>query len=117
MTEKKENKELIRERVIVREPELADKVQLVEEYITTAIDRIVLYAGLESFPEELNSIAVDVVLAMYRRKYHEGISSENVDVMSVTFVNGLLSEYDREFSNYKNNLNDDQGNAGKLVFM
>ncbi|MEI5994814.1 phage head-tail connector protein [Candidatus Enterococcus mansonii] len=117
MTDKKENKEIIRERVLVRESELTGKDSLVDEYITTAVDRIVLYAGLESFPEALNSIAVDVVLAMYRRKYHEGISSENVDVMSVTFVNGLLSEYDREFSNYKNNLNDDQGNAGKLVFM
>ncbi|WP_430597310.1 phage head-tail connector protein [Enterococcus sp. AZ177] len=107
----------IKERVIVREPELADKLQLVEEYIITAIDRIVLYAGLESFPDALNSIAVDVVLAMYRRKYHEGISSENVDVMSITFVNGLLSEYDREFSNYKNTLDDDQGNAGKMWFI
>ncbi|GGD03686.1 phage head-tail connector protein [Enterococcus wangshanyuanii] len=117
MTEKKENKELIKDRVIVREPELADNSALVDEYIIAAVDRIVLYAGLGTFPEALNSIAVDVVLAMYRRKYHEGISSENVDVMSVTFVNGLLAEYDREFANYKNTLKDDQGNAGMLVIM
>lgn len=117
MDEKKEIKEIIKERVIVREPELADNTQLVDEYIITAVDRIVLYAGLESFPEELNSIAVDVVLAMYRRKYHEGISSENVDVMSITFVDSLLKEYDREFTNYKNTLNDQNGTAGRMVFM
>lgn len=111
-----ENKDLIKERVIIREPKLKDENGLVDEYITTATDRIVLYAGLQEFPEAFNSIAVDVVLGMYRRKYHEGISSEGVDVMSITFVNSLLSEYDREFTNYKNTLNDD-GNAGKLVFM
>lgn len=111
-----DNKDLIKERVIVREPKLKDEHDLVDEYITTAIDRIVLYTGLKEFPDAFNSIAVDVVLGMYRRKYHEGISSEGVDVMSITFVNSLLSEYDREFTNYKNTLDDD-GNAGKLVFL
>lgn len=112
-----ENKDVIKGRVVIREPKLADDDSLVYEYIATAIDRIKLYAGLSEFPSDLNSIAVDVVLAMYRRKYHEGISSENVDVMSVTFINKLLSEYDREIANYKSTLNDELGNAGKLVMM
>lgn len=110
------NNEVIKERVVIREPKLKDEHELLDEYVTTAIDRIVLYAGLKEFPETFNSIAVDVVLGMYRRKYHEGVSSEGVDVMSITFVNSLLSEYDREFTNYKNTLDDD-GNAGKLVFL
>ncbi|MDT2383543.1 phage head-tail connector protein [Enterococcus avium] len=114
----KEPKETIVERVGIREPKLKEQLELVSEYTETAIDRIKLYAGLAEFPEAFNSIAVDVVLAMYRRKYHEGITSEGVDVMSVTFVNGLLSEYDREFSNYKKTLDqEDDSQNGKLVFM
>ncbi|OJG24330.1 hypothetical protein RU95_GL000016 [Enterococcus avium] len=117
-SETKEPKETIVERVGIREPKLKEQLELVSEYTETAIDRIKLYAGLAEFPEAFNSIAVDVVLAMYRRKYHEGITSEGVDVMSVTFVNGLLSEYDREFSNYKKTLDqEDDSQNGKLVFM
>lgn len=116
--ETKEPKETIVERVGIREPKLKEQLELVSEYTETAIDRIKLYAGLAEFPEAFNSIAVDVVLAMYRRKYHEGITSEGVDVLSVTFVNGLLSEYDREFSNYKKTLDqEDDSQNGKLVFM
>lgn len=111
-------KETIAARVLVREPELSNKNDLLDEYVATAIDRILLYAALKEFPEALNSIAVEVVLAMYRRKYHEGIASEGVDVMSVTFLDSVLSEYDREFSNYKKSLDDDDNqNAGKLVFL
>lgn len=114
----KEPEVTIIERVKIREPKLKGQTDLVSEYIETAIDRIKLYTGLAEFPEAFNSIAVDVVLAMYRRKYHEGITSEGVDVMSVTFVNGLLSEYDREFSNYKKTLDqEDNSQNGKLVFM
>lgn len=117
-SETKEPKETIVERVGIREPKLKEQIELVSEYTETAIDRIKLYAGLAEFPEAFNSIAVDVVLAMYRRKYHEGITSEGVDVLSVTFVNGLLSEYDREFSNYKKTLDqEDDSQNGKLVFM
>lgn len=117
-SEIKEPKDTIVERVGIREPKLEEQLDLVYEYTETAIDRIKLYAGLAEFPEAFNSIAVDVVLAMYRRKYHEGITSEGVDVLSVTFVNGLLREYDREFSNYKKTLDqEDESQNGKLVFM
>lgn len=118
MVNAKEPKETIIDRVAIRESKLKDQTELVSEYTETAIDRIKLYTGLAEFPEAFNSIAVDVVLAMYRRKYHEGITSEGVDVMSVTFVNGLLNEYDREFSNYKKTLDqEDDSQNGKLVFM
>lgn len=110
--------EIIKQRALVREENIPEK--LLDEYVMTAIDRILLYTGLKVFPEAFNSIGVEIVLAMYRRKYHEGISSEGVDVMSVSFINNLLSEYDREFANYKQSLADDDENnsgAGKLVFL
>lgn len=110
------NETKIKQRVIVREPKLKDDDNLIQEYITTAIDRIKLYTGLSEFPEDFNSIAVEVVIAMYRRKYHEGISNENADVFSVTFIQNLLKEYDREFSNYFKMKDQDGDTGGKLVF-
>lgn len=108
----------INKRVIIREPELEKQEAVLSEYTKTAIDRIKLYVGLKEFPEEFNSIAVEVVLAMYRRKYHEGISTEGVDAFNTTFVNNLLSEYDREFNNYKASLKEEEDEkVGKLVFL
>lgn len=111
-----DNNEVIKKRVQVRETTFSDPV--LDEYVTTAVDRILLYTGLSNFPVAFNSIAVEVILSMYRRKYHEGISSENVDVMSISFVENLLSQYDREFSNYKTTWSDDESETtgGKLVF-
>ncbi|MGM0239871.1 phage head-tail connector protein [Enterococcus sp. AZ103] len=111
-------KEAIIKRVVIREPELIDQQELASEFIETAIDRIKLYTGVKDFPSAFNSIAVEVVMAMYRRKYHEGISSENADVFSVSFIDNILSGYDREFSNYFKTQDDDPDNKkGKLVFL
>jgi glycerophosphoryl diester phosphodiesterase len=114
----KENTELIKERSIIREPKFKEHDELLGEYVTAAIDRIKMYVGVKEFPSAFNSIAVEVVIAMYRRKYHEGISSENADVFSVSFIENILKEYDREFSNYLKTVeNDPEDKSGKLCFL
>lgn len=113
-----EPKDVIKTRVKVRESDFPDV--LLDEYVTTAMDRILLYTGLLVFPTAFNSIAVEVVVAMYRRKYHEGISSEGVDVFSVSFIENLLEQYDREFTNFKNQSDDTDettSKAGVIVFL
>lgn len=88
----------IESRVKVRIPDI--KEDLLNELVKTATDRINLRLGLTEFPNELESIAVEVVCAMYNRKHHAGIKSENADTFSISFVDDLLKEYEPDFRRY-----------------
>lgn len=96
----------IKERVMRRltKEEVKPDDELVEELILTVTDRINLLAGTESLPEILNSIAVDAVIKMYRRQYYEGISTEEAEQMSTSFVENVLSEYAAEIQQYRDNI-------------
>lgn len=103
-------------RVLLRIPD-AD-VELVDELIKTASDRIKLRVGVsDDMPTQLESICVEVVTAMYRRHemQHEGVDNEKVDVFSVKFINNLLDEYDQEFSNYKSSQDDEEDDKRGVV--
>ncbi|MED3623258.1 phage head-tail connector protein [Neobacillus thermocopriae] len=99
-------------RVMVRIPEI--KPDLLQELVQTATDRINLRLGVSEFPNELESIAVEVVCAMYNRKYHAGIKSENADTFSVSFVDDLLKEYEPDFTRYLE-MKEKQENANRGV--
>jgi hypothetical protein len=88
----------IEERVKVRLPEIEDG--LLTEFTTTATDRIKIRLGVTEYPEELESIAVEVICAMYNRRYHEGLKSENVDTFRMDFVDDILKQYEKEFQTY-----------------
>ena len=88
----------IAERVKVRIPEI--QADLLNEFVQTASDRIKLRLGVTEFPEELESIAVEVVCAMYNRKYHAGIKNEQADTFSVSFVDDILQEYEPDFQRF-----------------
>lgn len=89
----------IQSRVLVRKPDI--NIDLLGELEKTATDRIRLRVGESTFPNELESIAVEVICAMLNRSYHEGIKTENVDSsFSVSFVDDILKEYEKEFVNY-----------------
>lgn len=95
---------------------------LAEELLKTAKDRILIKVGTGQtlFPKELESICVEVVVAMYNRHMNrsEGIQSESVDAFSVSFVNDLLKEYEEEFANYRNMYKDQlNSNRGKVRFL
>lgn len=82
-----------------------------KEYITTASDRINLRLGVESIPKVFESIVVDVAVKMHRRTFYEGIASEGASTLSTSFVDDILSEYNREFDTYKETLKE----ASKVV--
>lgn len=104
----------VKERVLVRKPE-ANEI-LIEELIVTAQDRINLRLGLTILPVELESVAVEVVCAMYNKSQasNEGIKSENVDTFSVTFVDDILAEYETDFNRYLT-MKDKQDNINRGV--
>ncbi|MCO7128398.1 phage head-tail connector protein [Sporolactobacillus shoreicorticis] len=102
----------ITDRVKIRLPEI--KADLLTELSLTATDRIKLRLGLAEFPTELESVAVEVVCAMYNRSYHEGVKTENVDTFSISFVDDILQEYDADFRRYLAN-KEKQENVNKGV--
>lgn len=106
----------IKDRVLVRIPEI--KTGLLDELITTATDRINLRLGLTILPPEIESVAVEVVCAMHNRKYHEGVKSEGADTFSISFVDDILKEYDKDFQMYLELKNkQDNANRGVLRFL
>ncbi|AQR76379.1 phage head-tail connector protein [Paenibacillus larvae] len=104
---------MIQDRVKVRIPEITD--DLLGELETTAKDRIKLRLGLNEYPEELDSITVEVICAMYNRSYHEGIKSETVDTFSSSFVDDILAEYDEDFRKYLLNKEKENNNNRGVV--
>ena len=106
----------VKDRVKVRIPDIT--TELLDEYTQTATDRINLRVGVTILPPELESVAVEVVCALYNRKYHEGIKSENVDTFSVSFVDNVLNKYEKDFNLYLQ-MKQTQDNAmrGKLRFL
>src|SRR5699024_3472522 len=102
-------------RVLKRIPNADDR--LVDEFITTASDRINLRVGTDDLPTQLESICVEVVTAMYRKNemQHEGVDSESVDVFSVKFINRLLDEYEDEFDSFKKKQEDDEGHRRDVL--
>lgn len=89
---------MVTDRVKIRIPEINDA--LLSELVQTATDRIKLRVGETTLPVELDSVAVDVVCAMYNRRHHEGIKSEGVDIFSTSFVDNILKEYQDDFRLY-----------------
>jgi len=106
----------IRERVLVRIPRI--DLDLLDELVMTATDRINLRLGLTILPPELESVAVEVVCALHNRKYHEGIKSEGADTFSISFVDDILKEYEKDFKLYLELKNkQDNENRGVLRFL
>ena len=73
----------------------------VAEAIKTLSDRVCMRIGVGELPAMAASIVADAMVKAVNRRFDEGITFESEgqgDVMSVTFVDDLLSEYDRELS-------------------
>lgn len=78
---------------------------MMNEYIQTISDRLKLRLGVgqaEELPDLFQSICVDATVKMFRRTYYEGISSENTDGISDSFVDDILAEYQDEINSYLN---------------
>lgn len=69
-------------------------------YIFTVADRLCIRLNTNKLPENFYTICADAVVKMHRRFCYEGISSENDGGLTVSFADDVLSEYEREISNY-----------------
>ncbi|OFN02630.1 hypothetical protein HMPREF2626_01590 [Aerococcus sp. HMSC062A02] len=72
--------------------------ELLEDFIQIVQDRINLRLAPYSptnFPTALDSIVVEVVIAMSNKAelHHEGVDNEKVDVYSMKFIQDLLKPY------------------------
>lgn len=92
-------------RVRNRIPDSEADDNVCNEYIATVTDRLCLRLGVDTLPVLFESICVDSVVKMVRRKYYEGISSESAANLSTSFVNDILDEYSDEISMWKENNN------------
>ena len=73
------------------------------EIIQTISDRVCLRLGTENIPTLFYSIVTDASVNLYRRTFYEGISTENDDGITTSFVDDILEEYTAEFEQYKLN--------------
>ena len=90
------------ERVQVRlagEPK-TDQTEQLQELCDLASVRICLRVREPTLSDLLEPIAADAVVKLWRRWNYEGISSENGDTISTSFVEDVLAEYDDEVAAY-----------------
>lgn len=76
---------------------------ILKDYIKTLEDRICLRLSVSALPDAFISVVVDGAVKMYRRRWYEGIESENDEGLSSSFVDDVLSEYEPEFTTYLEN--------------
>ncbi len=81
---------------------------LLTELLTTIKDRLMIRLGVLELPQAFESVTVDATVKAYRRLYYEGITNENVDSLSTSFVEDILNEYAEEIVAYK----ESQANSG-----
>lgn len=71
------------------------------EAVQTLSDRVCLRCGVAALPPMAESIVADATVKAVNRRFDEGVASESEgqgSTMSLSFVDDLLSEYDRELS-------------------
>lgn len=93
---------------------------IMAELAQEILDRLSLRLGVTaeaSFPSVFYSVVVDATVKAWRRKYYEGISSENAGNLSTSFFEDILEEYEPEIASYLGAINPDDENAptGKVV--
>ena len=92
---------VVLDRVMVRlSGEDSIDVPFIEEAILMIEDRLKLRLGVELLPPVFQSITVDAVVKVYRRKYYEGIKIESMDTISTHFMDDVLSEYEKDIRAY-----------------
>lgn len=84
------------------------------EYVTTITDRLNIRLGETVLPDVFQSIAADASVKMHRRLYYEGIQSEGVDGITTSFVDNILSEYEKEIQAWIDKKTNTEG-TGRVV--
>lgn len=76
------------------------KDELLGYFAQIALDRILLRLSVDELPVRFDSIACEVVVALYRRLGSEGIENKQVDVIATKFIADVLANYEKEFAAY-----------------
>lgn len=77
------------------------KDSILNDFIEMYSNAIIVKCGATEFPTEMNFVLVDAVIARYNKIGSEGLKSENIDVVSMTYHDDILSPYDSYFVEYK----------------
>ena len=96
--------EAIKERIKKRMDGEEINDTIMDEIDQTVTDRLCLRLGVEeeSFPSLFHSVVVDACIKVWRKRYYEGISTEGSANISTAFVDDVLSEYDGEIAQWRN---------------
>lgn len=70
--------------------------ELQAEYVRTAMDRVCIRTGKHPFPDVAQSLVVEVVVKMWRRRFYEGVANESDGEVSSSFVDSVLDEHEAE---------------------
>lgn len=87
------------------------KDTLLTVLLENAINTIVVYLGVDTFPAQLNFIAEELTVSRYRKIGAEGISTEKIDEISTTYSVNDLARYKDVLNLYKDN----NGLSGKKL--
>ena len=87
------------------------KDALLEVLLENAMNTIIVYLGVNTFPEQLNFIAEELTVSRYRKIGAEGISTEKIDEISTTYSINDLNRYKDVLNIYKDN----NGYSGKKL--
>lgn len=87
------------------------KDTLLTVLLENAINTIVVYLGVDTFPAPLNFIAEELTVSRYRKIGAEGISTEKIDEISTTYSVNDLARYRDVLNLYKDN----NGLSGKKL--
>lgn len=109
--------EAIKERIKKRMDGETFNEVIMDEIGQTVTDRLCLRLGVveSAFPLLFQSIAVDACVKVWRKRYYEGISSENVANLSTSFIDDVLSEYTDEIETWLNSREGDISSSRKVV--
>lgn len=78
-----------------------DKDAILTEFIGNFTSAVNLYCGTESLPVQLDFVVVESTIARYNRLGSEGLKSENIDVIGLTYIEDILSPYTPYMDAYK----------------
>lgn len=79
-----------------------DEDGLIESLVFNIQDAVNLYCGTLSVPEQLRFVVIEATVSRYNRLGAEGFKSENIDIISQTYIEDVLEPYKKYMDSYKN---------------
>lgn len=109
--------EAVKERIAKRLDGEQYNQTIMDEINQTVTDRLCLRLGVTegAFPSLFQSIAVDACVKVWRKRYYEGITSENIANLSTSFIDDVLAEYADEIDTWLNSRDGDVSSSRKVV--